>query len=304
MLLAIFSSFPKKSCEPRYEINSAGIFEASACHIVTILRRKVNIVVVGSGGRVLRWGDSRISTCWNGWPQTPRTDLAGTNSSLYLLSVKVTDRLQLAKALSSHLFFKLTLICSPRKKENLPRIISTADTRGRRRSKRGRSCPKLQSFSPVSDRGTEGLPKACDSNMTLTAAPVPSAIKESSPATWTALSHFLSCTWRYQTARTKKRSCPPMTAIVPTMETPAFEGAPEEVTSHTQAIGKVGFKSLITDNKMKIPETIERAKLTNMKNCLNHRRTQSLLKSFTSARRVPICVALERSESIQIMKKW
>jgi hypothetical protein len=42
----------------------------------------------------------------------------------------------------------------------IPRMISTAETRGNRRSKRGSSCPKLQSFSPVSASGNDGVPNA------------------------------------------------------------------------------------------------------------------------------------------------
>ena len=95
---------------------------------------------------------------------------------------------------------------------------------------------------------------------------------------------------------------PDITAMVPVIEIPALGGAPVEDTCQTQAIGSVCFKSFIVAMRMNIPETQDSTRLTNMKNCRNERRTQSLLKSFTSARSVPMWVAVESNESIQIMK--
>jgi hypothetical protein len=64
----------------------------------------------------------------------------------------------------------------------------------------------------------------------------------------------------------KKRQFAAMTAIVPAIEIPALEGAPVDETCQTQAIGRVGFKSLITLIRTKTPETQDRTKLTSMKN--------------------------------------
>ena len=93
-----------------------------------------------------------------------------------------------------------------------------------------------------------------------------------------------------------------MTAIVPATEIPALDAAFPD-TCHTQAIGRVGCRFFITDMRIKTPETPERTRLMNMKNWRNQRKTQSLLKSLTSANNVPICVAVESKESIQMMKK-
>ena len=60
----------------------------------------------------------------------------------------------------------------------------------------------------------------------------------------------------------------------------------------------------MTDSRTKIPDAIDRTRLTNMKNCLNHLRTQSRLKSLTRARMAPMCVAVASKDSIQTIKKW
>lgn len=98
--------------------------------------------------------------------------------------------------------------------------------------------------------------------------------------------------------------CPAMTPMVPAMEIAAFEAAEWDGICHTHAIGSVGFKSFRTACSTKIPNTIERTRLTNINACRSQRRTQSRLKSLTSASNVDRCVAVDKRDSIHIMKKW
>src|ERR1700712_5543817 len=97
---------------------------------------------------------------------------------------------------------------------------------------------------------------------------------------------------------------PARVAIVPAMEIAELDAAPCDGSSHTHAIGSVGFTSFMTDMRMKIPNIEESTRLMNIKNCRSHRKTQSLLKSLTSASRVARCVDVDSSDSIQMMKKW
>lgn len=50
---------------------------------------------------------------------------------------------------------------------------------------------------------------------------------------------------------------PEMTAIVPAMDIPAFEGALLDGSCHTHAIGRVAGRFLIVDMRRKIPDTQE-----------------------------------------------
>ena len=185
-----------------------------------------------------------------------------------------------------------------------PLIISTAETKGNRRSNIGSNCPKLQSFSPPSLKLTLGVPKACDTNITLTAAPIAMAALMTQPRTWIVFNHGRSLTCRYQNPSTNMMQFPEITAIVPTTESVAFDAAPLDSTCQTQAIGSVCGRSLNVLIKRNIPPIQLNTKLTNMKNWRIHLNTQSLLKSWTNANNVPICVAVERSDNTQMMKKW
>ena len=187
---------------------------------------------------------------------------------------------------------------------NLHRIISIVVTNGRRRRRRGSSCPKLQSFSAISLRETEGVPKACESRITLVAAPTPMATRTSKPVIWMVLIHLRALICRYQTPTPKKMHWPVITAIVPAMEMPALGGAPCDGSSHAHEIGSVGAMFFITDMRTKIPETHDKTRLMNMRNWRSQRRTQSRLKSLTRASRVEMWVAVDSSDSIQMMKKW
>jgi hypothetical protein len=95
-----------------------------------------------------------------------------------------------------------------------------------------------------------------------------------------------------------------MTAMVPTIERTALDEDPRASTSQTQAIGNRGSRFFITDWRIKIPDITPNSILTNIKNCLSHLNTQSLLKSFTSANSVVRFVAVLSKLSNQMMKKW
>lgn len=189
-------------------------------------------------------------------------------------------------------------------KDTIPRYISTAEMRGNSNSSIERSCPKPQSRSPVSLRGTDGVPKAWERRMTRMAAPTAMANRNRMPAACIHLSQARLLLWRYQTPRMKTMHWPAITPIVPAIDIAAFEAAAWGGICQTQAIGRVGFKSFITACRTKTPNTIDNTRLTNIRAWRSHRRTQSRLKSLTRANRVARCVAVDKSDSIQIIKKW
>lgn len=208
-------------------------------------------------------------TCSNGFAP-PKMDLAERNFypgslSSSLCRQETFRHRVVERVLSFHLHEKsLAYFHTIWRVDELPRIISTADTNGKRSSNNGSNCPKLQSFSAWSLRCklSPGLPKACESRSTRTEAPAPIPTLTKRPPIWSIFNHFRSLTCKYQTPMTNMMRFPDMTAIVPAIEIPAFEGALLEGSCHTHAIGSVAGRFLIVDMRRKIPDTQERTVLS------------------------------------------